>query len=108
MSEGKSREDFNNENIMTIAVEINSNAMEMKNKKVETDKIEIVLRKKYADFSKHFPSLFAMCARGELDENIIKNMLSMKNKVDQGVITQHHASESIGNMFLGKVVLNKK
>ena len=49
-----------------------------------------------------------MCARGELDENIIKNMLSMKNKVDQGVITQHHASESIGNMFLGKVVLNKK
>ena len=33
MSEGKSREDFNNENIMTIAVEINSNAMEMKNKK---------------------------------------------------------------------------
>lgn len=97
------------QDIFKLAVQVNSESIKMlTEKKMEPDKIEIVLRSKYKDFSKNLPTLFNKCARGDLDENIIKNMCSMKDKVDRGEITQTQASESIATIFLGNIVLNQK
>ena len=66
---------------------------------------ETVVRTVGTDFIRKFPGLTAMLAREKLDEDRIRSMLTMIDRIGKGYVKEHDASVKVGTDLAEEYVL---
>lgn len=67
----------------------------------------MVLKEKYSFLNKNYPHIFMAIIRGEMNLEIFKMMLSARNLIKDGKITQHSADEKMGQFLYNKYTSKK-
>lgn len=86
---------FKAEEIFRMQTDLQRDLLEMKGKKIPTDRIERDLHNKHKILSHSYPSIFFKTVRGELDPNMFRAIMNLKKKVDEGKMTNEEAKNAV-------------